>query len=108
MSRLETGQVDLTLDRAQELAELYGIDLAALVTGSLVTKPTSLDLERIGQVIEVVQDVILAKKLRPSGNKVGAVVTSVYQTELERIAGDPTAVFDARRQQRLVEVMFQG
>lgn len=71
-------------------------------------QPTTIDLERIGAVIELVQDVILARKLRPSGKKVTAAVVAVYRTEIDRMSGDATASFDVERHRGLVEAVFQG
>lgn len=77
-----------------------------LFKAGVMTSP--IDLERIGEVIELAQDVILERRLRPSGKKLAAVVTAVYRTEIDRIGGDPTANFDVERHRVLVEAMFQG
>ncbi|MEM6495438.1 MAG: helix-turn-helix transcriptional regulator [Pseudomonadota bacterium] len=106
-SRMENGLSKLTTDRLEVLAALYQVSASELVAGSIVTKPTSVDVTRLRSVVEVVQGVVNRLKVRPSPEKMGMAVAELYQLEINHIVNEPKAEFDPTRHLGIIEAMFR-
>ena len=107
-SRMETGQSKITTDRLETLARLYDISAAALLEGTIVTRPSTIDIDRMRQVVEVIQEVVLAVGAQPSPEKLGLVVAEIYRMEVETMIADPKATFEPARHRTLIRAMFMG
>lgn len=107
-SRLETGQSRIATDRLEDLARLYDISASALLEGAIVTRPSTIDIERMRQVVEVIQDVVLALKAQPSPEKLGLVVVEIYRLEIDAMIADPKATFEPKRHRTMIRAMFIG
>lgn len=106
-SRMENGLSKVTTDRLEVLAALYEVSASALIEGSVVTKPSAVDLDRMKKVVETVQDVVNRLRVRPSPGKMGMAVAELYRLEIEHIVNDPKAVFDPHRHLGIIEAMFR-
>jgi len=106
-SRMETGLSKVTTERLEVLAELYEVSASALIEGSIVTKPSTVDIERLRAVVEAVQSVVNRLRVKPSPEKMGMAVTELYRLEINHIVNDPKADFDASRHLRIIEAMFR-
>lgn len=106
-SRMENGLSKVTTDRLEMLAALYEVSASALIEGSIVTKPSTVDLDRMKAVVETVQDVVNRLRVRPSPEKMGMAVAELYRLEIEHIVNDPKAVFDPHRHLGIIEAMFR-
>lgn len=109
MSRAETGVSGITADRIQGLAQFYGISIADLFDGVLITMPSAIDLERLHCVVMLIQQIITDMNAKPSAQKVAEVTTQVYQREIERLLGNPTAktAFTPNTHRAFIETMFR-
>lgn len=107
-SRMETGQSRITTDRLEELARLYQVSASALLEGSLVTRPTTIDIDRMRQVVETVQEVVLSLHAQPSPEKLGLVVSEIYRLEVDAMIADPKAVFDPSRRKVMIKAMIMA
>ena len=106
-SRMETGLSKVTTERLEMLASLYEVSASALIEGSIVTKPSTVDIERMRVVVETVQTIVQQLRFKPSPEKMGLAVSEVYRLEIDHIVGDPKASFDPTRHNGLIEAMFR-
>ena len=105
LSRMENGVSRVTTDRLAMLAGLYQVSATALLGGSIVMAPASVDLERMRAVVELVQETVIRLRMRPSPKKMGLAVSEVYRVEIERMVADPNAEFDPGRHAGLIEAI---
>ncbi|WP_282129777.1 helix-turn-helix domain-containing protein [Roseobacter litoralis] len=106
-SRMENGLSKVNTDRLEMLAALYDVSASALIEGSIVTRPSTVDIERMRAVVEAVQAVVNRLRVKPSPQKMGLAVAEVYRLEIEHIVADPKASFDANRHTGLIEAIFR-
>ncbi len=106
-SRMENGLSKVNTDRLEMLAELYGVSASALVEGSIVMRPSTVDLERLQAIVQAVQTVINSYRVRPSPEKMAMAVAELYRLEIEHIVNNPKADFDAHRHIGIIEAMFK-
>ena len=106
-SRMENGLSKVSTDRLEMLASLYQVSASALIEGSIITMPSTVDLDRMRAVVEAVQRGVYKLRVRPSSEKMGIAVAEVYRMEIERIVNDPKAEFDPTRYNSLIEAMFR-
>jgi len=107
VSRMENRQSKVTTDRLIELAKLYKVSASALLEGSVVTKPNSIDLDRLRLIIEEVEEYISTLLNRPPADKISLAVTVLYKAEINRIVDRPDAVFDPKHQLDMIEAIFK-
>jgi transcriptional regulator with XRE-family HTH domain len=106
-SRMENGLSKVSTDRLEMLASLYRVSASDLIEGSIITMPSTVDLDRMRAVVEAVQAGVYSLRVRPSPEKVGTAVTEIYRMEIERIVNDLKAEFDPTRYNGLIEAMFR-
>ncbi|MEP3784136.1 helix-turn-helix transcriptional regulator [Ascidiaceihabitans sp.] len=105
-SRMENGLSKVTMDRLEVLSALYEVSASALVEGSIVTKPSTIDIDRLKLVVEAVQQVVNERKVHPSPEKMAMAVAELYRLEITHIVNDVTAVFNPSRHMEIVRTMF--
>lgn len=81
MSRMETGQTQVTVDRMVELARFYGCSPTDLLEGEVTMLPRGADMARVRDIIELVQQVILDLNASPSPGKVADLVMELYKQQ---------------------------
>lgn len=96
------------MDRLEMLAALYQVSASELVAGSIVTRPSTVDLDRLKSVVEAVQQVANDQGTRPSPEKMAMAVSELYRLEIDHLVNNPTASFDPTRYLGNIMVMFQG
>ncbi len=106
-SRMENGLSKVTTERLETLAELYQVSASALIEGSIVTRPSTVDIDRMKAVVAAVQEVVNRLKVKPSPAKMGMAVAELYQLEINHIVSDPKAEFDPERHLGIIEAMFR-
>jgi len=106
-SRMENGLSKVTTDRLEVLASLYQVSASALIEGSIVTKPSTVDIDRMKAIVEAVQEVVNRLRVRPSPVKMGQAVAELYRLEIEHIVENPKAEFDPNRHLGIIEAMFR-
>ncbi|MHA3916665.1 helix-turn-helix domain-containing protein [Halovulum sp. GXIMD14793] len=105
-SRMENGLSKVTMDRLEMLAALYEVSASALVEGSIVTKPSTIDIDRLKLVVEAVQQVVNDLQAQPSPEKMALAVSELYRLEINHIVNDASAAFDPARHIGVIEAMF--
>lgn len=105
-SRMENGLSKVTTERLEMLAQLYGVSASALIEGSIVMRPSTVDLERLKAVVQVVQGVVNSRRVKPSPEKMAMAVTELYRLEIDHIVSNPKAEFDPDRHIGIIETMF--
>ncbi len=96
------------MDRLEMLASLYQVSASELVAGSIVTRPSTVDLDRLKAVVEAVQQVVNDQGAKPSPEKMAMAVSELYRLEITHIVNDPTASFDPNRHVGIIEAMFRS
>lgn len=105
-SRMENGLSKVTMDRLEMLSALYEVSASALVEGAIVTKPSTIDIDRLMLVVETVQQVVNQQRVHPSPEKMAKAVAELYRLEINHIVNDATASFDPVRHIGIIQVMF--
>ena len=106
-SRMENGLSKVTMDRLEMLAALYDVSASALVDGSIVTRPSTIDLDRLKLVVAAVQEVVNDLGANPSPEKMALAVSELYRLEINYIVNDATAEFSPQRHLGIIEAMFK-
>ncbi len=106
-SRMENGLSRVTTERLEVLASLYKVSASALVEGSIVTKPSTIDIERLKLVVQTVQQVVNDQQAHPSPEKMAMAVSEVYRLEISRIINDASAHFDPTRHLGIISAMLR-
>lgn len=107
--RMEDGQSMVSAARLEDLAKFYQVSLPDLLLGRLVTMPSTVDVQRMKNVVSFVHHVIQKLKVKPSPDKIADVVAKVYENEIERIIRDPASgsEFNTDYHIEFVEMIFR-
>lgn len=106
-SRMENGLAKVTTDRLEMLAALYEVSASALIEGSIVTRPSTVDIDRMKAVVQAVQAVVNRLRVRPSPEKMALAVAEVYRMEIDHIVTHPKEEFDPERHLGIIEAIFR-
>lgn len=107
-SRMENGLSKVTIDRLETLAALYEVSASAMVEGCIVTRPSTIDIERLKLVVEAVQRVVNEQGAHPSPEKMALAVSELYRLEITHIVNDAKAEFDPTRHLGIIRAMFEA
>ena len=107
LSRIETGVSKISIQRMGEFSAFYCVSASALLAGEVVMRPTSIDLDRMEKVVEVVAEAVSRLGVAPSPAKLAQTVSQVYQLEINRLVDHPDAEFDLTRHTKFIEVVFK-
>lgn len=105
-SRMENGLSKVTVDRLEVLSALYEVSASALVEGCIVTKPSTIDIERLKLVVQTVQQVVNKQQANPSPEKMAMAVSELYRLEINHIVNDASAQFDPTRHLGIIQIIF--
>lgn len=105
-SRMENGLSKVTMDRLEALAALYDVSASALVEGSIVTRPSTIDIDRLKLVVQTVQQVVNDLAAHPSPEKMAMAVSELYRLEITHIVNDAKAEFDPTRHLGIIQTIF--
>lgn len=106
-SRMEAGQSAVTTNRLVRLAALYKVSASALLEGSVVMEPTTMDMKRLKLVVIEIERIISALNARPSPEKIAEATATLYTTEIDFIIRHPRESFDPSRHAPLLELIFR-
>jgi transcriptional regulator with XRE-family HTH domain len=81
LSRIETGSANVSASRLVELSGIYGVSPSRLLDGAVVKSMSDTDLERIGQVIEFVEEALLGMDPRPTPQLIRRAVLAIFRHE---------------------------
>ena len=106
-SRMEAGLSAVTTTRLVRLAALYKVSASALLEGSVVMEPTTLDMKRLKLVVIEIERIIAALNARPSPEKIAEATATLYSTEIDFIIRHPRETFDPSRHTPLLQLIFR-
>ena len=89
MSKLETGQIQLTVGYIDKLARALNVPSAALLPRQ-EEEVSAIDASLLAQILSTVRDILVTKKLEVDPPRHAAIVTRLYEEFLAR-AQSPTA-----------------
>lgn len=107
-SRMENGLSKVSVDRLEMLAALYEVSASALLEGSIVTKPSTIDIDRLKLVVEAVQQVVNNLQAQPSPEKMALAVSELYRLEINHIVNNASAEFDPQRHLGIIDAIFRA
>ena len=104
LSRIESGDTGVTSQRLVDLASAYGVSPSKLLDGAVERAMSETDLDRMGQVIEFVEEVLSDTSPRPSPRQIRDTVIAIFQQETAA-SWESGGEFNPRRYQRLVDAL---
>lgn len=106
LSRIESGDTAVSSQRLIDMAGVYGVSPSSLMDGAVVNALSEKDLDRIGQVIEFVEEVLSQQSSRPSPTVVREAVLAIFKQE-SASAYKSGADFDPTRYRELMSVLIK-
>ena len=106
ISRIERGEADITLDRLEKLAGQYGCSVPELLGYPAPGSTAEVDLNRLRDVIEEVETLLVGKR-RPAPTAVAKAVVEVYRIEADLVAKHPGEEFDPARYRGIIQAMLE-
>ena len=105
LSRIEAGESNVSSQRLVDLAAAYGVSPSKLLDGAVERSMSDTDLERIGQVIEFVEEVLSETSPRPNPRQVRETVLAIFRQETAA-SWETGASFDPKRYRALIETLL--
>ena len=105
LSRIESGDTGVTSQRLVDLASAYGVSPSKLLDGAVERAMSETDLDRMGQVIEFVEEVLSDTSPRPSPRQIRDTVIAIFQQETAA-SWESRAAFDPTRYRTLIETLL--
>lgn len=81
LSRIESKKAQVSAQRLVDLAGAYGVSPSKLLDGAVVGAMPESDLDRIGQVIEFVEETLAEHEPRPSPKLIRKTVLAIFRQE---------------------------
>jgi len=106
LSRIETGETAVSSQRLIDLARLYGVSPSKLLDGAVVNALAEEDLNRLGQVITFVEDVLQGQETRPSPETIRDTILAIFRQESEA-AWESGAEFNPARYRDLISILVK-
>lgn len=106
LSRIEAGDTGVSSQRLVDLAATYGVSPSALLDGSVVRSMSENDLERMGLVIEFVEESLAGTTPRPTPGEVRDTVITIFKQETA-LSWDTGAAFDPSRYKDIVSLKLR-
>ena len=97
LSRLENGHSPVTATKLEAIAAAYGILPGDLLNGQIVKVPEDMDLDQLGQIVELVERTIQSQTTRPRPEKVRLAVIETLRLSRQDAARSGGAEFDPAR-----------
>lgn len=105
LSRIEAGDTGISSQRLVDLASAYGVSPSALLEGAVVRSMSETDLDRLGMVIEFVEEALIGADPRPVPSQIKDAVVAIFKQETA-LAWETGATFDPSRYQDLLTLLF--
>lgn len=106
LSRIEAGVAGVNSQRLIDLASVYGLSPSSLLDGSAIRTMSETDLDRIGQVIEFVEEVLADEIPRPNPKKIRETVIAIFKQET-LASWEGQGSFDPKRYRELVAALIR-
>ena len=105
LSRIEAGDSNVSSQRLVDLASAYGVSPSKLLDGAVERAMSDTDLDRIGQVIEFVEEILTETSPRPSPRHVRETVLAIFRQETA-VSWEAGGCFDPTRYRDLIETLL--
>ena len=105
LSRIEAGGSKVSSQRLADLASAYGVSPSRLLDGAVVRAMSDTDLDRIGQVIEFVEDVLVDASPRPRPTQIRETVLAIFRQETA-VTWETGTAFDPTRYRAFIEALL--
>lgn len=106
LSRIEAGDTGVSSQRLVDLASAYGASPSALLDGAVVRSMSETDLDRLGMVIEFVEEALMSSDPRPAPSQIKDTVVAIFKQETA-LSWETGATFDPSRYHDLVTLLFK-
>ena len=101
--RWENSETKVDAQCLVDIATAYGLSISAIFEGKILKAPTQTDFDRLGEVVEHIEELIQSLETRPSPKDVRTAVVEVLRLETSRVLETTESVFDPSRYNGLVE-----
>lgn len=106
LSRIEAGDTGVSSQRLVDLASAYGVSPSALLEGSVRRSMSETDLDRLGMVIEFVEESLADTNPRPAPSRIKDTIVAIFRQETV-LSWETGAKFDPSRYSDLVALLFK-
>ena len=107
LSRLENGHSPITATKLEVIAAAYGVRAGDLFDGQIVPVQDELNLEHLGQVVEMVERIIVALDTRPRPEKVRMAVVETMRLARQDATRSGGADVDLARYTGMIRAMLE-
>ncbi|MBL9049220.1 MAG: helix-turn-helix transcriptional regulator [Tabrizicola sp.] len=110
LSRLENGHSPITATKLEVIATAYGVRAGDLFDGQIVPVQDDMNLDHLdhlGQVVEMVERIIIALDTRPRPEKVRKAVVETMRLSRQDALRTTDAHFDPTRYTGLIKAIFE-
>lgn len=107
LSRLENGHSPITATKLEAIAAAYGVRAGKLFDGQIVPVQDEMNLEHLGQVVEMVERIIIALDTRPRPEKVRKAVVETMRLVRQDALRSADAELDPTRYTGLIKAVFE-
>tara|TARA_R110002096_G_scaffold147466_2_gene307285 strand:+ start:11114 stop:11530 length:417 start_codon:yes stop_codon:yes gene_type:complete len=104
LSRIETGDTGVTSQRLADLCAVYGVKPSTLLDAAAVNSMSDRELDRIGAVIEFVEQVLADVVPRPAPSQIRKTVLAIFRQETISTATTGSE-FDPTRYHDLIKIL---
>lgn len=106
LSRIEAGDTGISSQRLVDLASAYGVSPSSVLDGSAVRSMSEADIDRMGMVVEFVEETLVGVDPRPAPAIVRDAVVTIFKQET-KLAWEAGTSFDPARYEDLLKLMFK-
>lgn len=104
--RWENNETKVDAQRLVDIAAAYELSIPAIFEGRVMAAPSQMDLDRIGTVVEKVEETIQLNGARPRAELVRAAVVEILRLETSRVLETKDSEFDMHRYHGLLRGML--
>jgi transcriptional regulator with XRE-family HTH domain len=106
--RMEKNAEFISIARLRQVAELYGVQIEALLDDKVPSQAKGLSYQLVGMAVDAVMAVIAAKPIKPAEANIRDAVVAVMRLQQSRWEEDPNAAFVAKEYAALIEEHLRG
>lgn len=107
LSRLENGHSPITATKLEAIAAAFGVRAGDLFEGRIVPVQDDMNLDHLGQVVEMVERIIIALDTRPRPEKVRKAVVETMRLVRQDALRSADAELDPTRYTGLIKAIFE-
>ena len=105
--RWENNETKVDAQRLVDIAAAYGLSISAMFEGKILKAPTQTDFDRLGDVVEHIEQIVQTFDTRPNPKALRTAVVEVLRLETSRVLDAPGSTFDPSRYDGMVQELFR-